>query len=198
MGGALFLNIVVVGWMQLIEAINMTVGRPITAKQKAFAFYRPSAEVIAKTIADLPILAIQCSFFTMVLYFMADLWLDAGRFFLQLLFVFTTTICMTAFYRSIGSFSKDVSQTLQYAFFGLNMVALFAGYMQTQFTMKSWVYRWLFFATPVSYALEALMVNQFDGMDMTCSPHHLIPGVPGADIANQGQSKTKSLRCELS
>lgn len=89
-GGVLFFNIIVVGWMQMLEAINMTLGRSITSKQTVFAFYRPSALVLAKTVADLPILAVQCTIYTIILYFMAGLAADAGKFFLNLLFVFVS------------------------------------------------------------------------------------------------------------
>lgn len=91
-GGVLFFNIIVVGWMQMLEAINMTTGRSITSKQTVFAFYRPSALILAKTVADLPILAAQCSIYTIILYFMAGLAADAGKFFLNLLFVFVSLL----------------------------------------------------------------------------------------------------------
>jgi len=32
------------------------------------------------------------------------------------------------------------------------------------------------------------MINQFHGMELACSPAHLVPGVPGASIANKGRS----------
>ena len=160
MGGALFFNLVVIGWMQILEAIAMTMGRTITTKQVTMAFYRPSAQVIAKTIADLPVLAVQCALYTLVLYFMTDMARDAGKFFVQLLFVFTTSVCITAFYRVVGAFSRDINSTIRMAFLGLNIMAVFSGYMQPLKAMKSWVYKWIFYAVPVAYAQEALMVNQ--------------------------------------
>ncbi|KAL7273145.1 ATP-binding cassette transporter snq2 [Rhizina undulata] len=185
MGGALFFNIIVVGWMQMIEAINMANGRAITSKQTAFAFYRPSALVISKTFADLPVLVVQCTLFTTILYFMAGFSAEAGKFFTNLLFVLTTVICLTAFYRAVGSFSKDLNVSIRFAYFGLNVFGMFAGYMQTYSNMKSWVYKWIFWVHPLTYSQESVMVNQFHGMELECSPSHLIPGVPGASIVNQ-------------
>ena len=89
-GGTLFFNIILIGWMQMYEAIDMTVGRSITSKHTTFAFYRPSALVLAKTLVDLPILVVQCSLYTVILYFMAALEVNAGKFFLNLLFVFVS------------------------------------------------------------------------------------------------------------
>ena len=70
-------------------------------------------------------------------------------------------------------------------FLGLNIMALFAGYTQPLDTMKSWVYKWIYYISPVTYAQEALMLNQYAGVDLACAPQHLIPSVPGATIENQ-------------
>jgi ATP-binding cassette subfamily G (WHITE) protein 2 (SNQ2) len=69
----------------------MVMGRGIMAKQVAFAFYRPSALVLARTIADLPAMIIQSTLFTIIIYWMAGLVADAGKFFTNLLFVFVSS-----------------------------------------------------------------------------------------------------------
>lgn len=207
MGGVLFFSIIVIGWLQMIEAIKMPMGRAITAKQNTFAFYRPSALILGRTIADMPLLAVQVVILNIVVYWMAGMEADAGRFFLHLLFVYVSliyytqelmgrqliqaqanVICLTAAYRAIGAFSKDINISIRIAYLFLNIIALFAGYMQPYHTMKSWVYKWIFWAQPITYALEAVMVNQFDGVDLDCSPAHLIPQIPGVSILNQGNS----------
>lgn len=86
-GGVLFFNIIIVGWMQMYESVQMVHGRFIAAKQTKFAFYRPAAMVLAKTIADLPVLILQSAIFTIILYFMAGLLSEAGKFFINYLFV---------------------------------------------------------------------------------------------------------------
>lgn len=97
-----------------------------------------------------------------------------------------TTICLTAFYRAVGAFSKDLNISIRTAFLGLNVMGLFAGYMQTSSNMKSWVYKWILWASPVTYSQEVLMINQLHGVQLECSPSQLIPGVKGASVANQG------------
>lgn len=39
--------------------------------------------------------------------------------------------------------------------------------------------------SPLMYSMEAVMVNQFHGMELECSPSHIIPGIPGISTANQ-------------
>jgi len=91
LGGVLFFNIIIVAWMQIAETIFMVMDRSIMAKHKAFAFHRPSALVLARTVAGLPLLAIQAVMFTIILYWMANLVADAGKFFVNLLLVFVSS-----------------------------------------------------------------------------------------------------------
>ena len=92
MSGALFFNLLVLSWMQIVEAIHMVLGRGILAKQRTFGFYRPSALVVAQTIADVPLLLLQTIIFTIILYWMTNLVADAGKFFINLLFVFVSSL----------------------------------------------------------------------------------------------------------
>lgn len=188
MSGVLFFNLILTGWLQIIEAIKMPMGRSITAKQNALAFYRPSALIIARTLADIPVITVQLTIVNVLLYWMTNMQHDAGKFFLHFLFVFTIVIAWLAAYRAVGSFSKDINVSIRIGYLFLNVVALFAGYLQPYGTIKSWVYKWIFWAQPATYAFEALMVNQFDGVDLTCSPGDLVPQVPGASVLNQGKS----------
>lgn len=64
----------------------------------------------------------------------------------------------------------------------------FTGYLQPESNMKSWVFKWIYWAQPLTYCLEALMVNQLEGVFIKCSEEDLIPGIPSASIANKGFS----------
>jgi len=46
----------------------------------------------------------------------------------------------------IGAFSKDINVSIRASFISLNVIALFAGYMQPYHAMKSWVYKWIYWA----------------------------------------------------
>jgi ATP-binding cassette subfamily G (WHITE) protein 2 (SNQ2) len=59
-GGVILFACLFNGWLQLSEAYEAVAGRPMMARHKQFAFYRPSAVVLARAIVDIPLLAIQC------------------------------------------------------------------------------------------------------------------------------------------
>lgn len=65
-GGTLFFSILFLGWLQLSELMKAVGGRPIIARHKDYAFYRPSAVVIARVVQDFPLLLVQVIPFSIV------------------------------------------------------------------------------------------------------------------------------------
>jgi ABC-type multidrug transport system ATPase subunit len=66
-GGTLFFSILFLGWLQLSELMKAVSGRPIISRHKDYAFYRPSAVVIARVLQDLPMLLLQVIPFSIVM-----------------------------------------------------------------------------------------------------------------------------------
>lgn len=75
----------------------------LTFSLRSFSMYRPSAIILAQTIADLPVLIVQLAIFCIIVYFMSGLKEQPGNFFIFYLFVFFTTLSTMAFFRFIGS-----------------------------------------------------------------------------------------------
>lgn len=66
-GGTLFFSILFLGWLQLSELMNAVSGRTITARHNDYAFYRPSAVVIARVIQDFPLILLQVIPFSIIM-----------------------------------------------------------------------------------------------------------------------------------
>ena len=96
--GALFLSLLFNALLAMSEVTDSFSGRPVLAKHKAFAFYHPAAFCIAQIAADIPVLLLQISHFSIVLYFMVGFKHDAGTFFTYWAMLFATTMAMTAHY----------------------------------------------------------------------------------------------------
>jgi ABC-type multidrug transport system permease subunit len=88
------------------ETTASFMGRPILSRQKRFGFYRPTAFCIANAITDIPITIVQISTFSLILYFMAALQMDAGKFFTFWLIIITSTLCSMQMFRAIGALCK--------------------------------------------------------------------------------------------
>ncbi|KIW94024.1 uncharacterized protein Z519_05340 [Cladophialophora bantiana CBS 173.52] len=189
-GGALFFSILFLGWLQMTELVRAVSGRVVISRHRDYAFYRPSAVVIARVVLDLPVLAIQAVVFTIVLYFMANLDVDAGKFFINLLFVYLSTICITALYRMFAALSPTIDDAVRFSGIALNLLVIFVGYTIPKTTLTGDViwFGWLFYVNPVSYSYEAVLTNEFHGRLMDCSPSNLIPRGPYAQPGYQGCS----------
>jgi len=66
-GGTLFFSILFLGWLQLSELMKAVSGRTIISRHNDYAFYRPSAVVIARVIQDLPMIFAQVIPFSIIM-----------------------------------------------------------------------------------------------------------------------------------
>lgn len=90
--GALFFSLLFNSLLSMSEVTDSFSGRPVLVKHKSFAYFHPAAFCIAQIAADIPILLIQISSFSLVVYFMVGLTMDAGAFFTYWIVIFSTTI----------------------------------------------------------------------------------------------------------
>ena len=105
--------------LALAEATLAFEGRSILAKHKSLSLYRPGVLAIAQVIADLPMYFVPLLLYTIVLYFLAGLKLQAGSYFIYFLFTYLTTCTMASFFRMVGyAFStfEDASKVTGFAF----------------------------------------------------------------------------------
>ena len=187
-GGTAFFSILFLGWLQLSELMKAVSGRTIIARHKEYAFYRPSAVNIARVLADFPLLFVEVVIFGLIMYFMTNLRMDPSNFFIYLLFIYTTTINITALYRMFASLSPNIDTAVRFSGVALNILIIFTGYVipkPTLISEKIW-FGWLYYINPLSYSFEGVMGNEFSGRIMPCSEMSLVPQGPGIDPAYQG------------
>lgn len=193
-GGALFFSILFLGWLQLTELIKAVSGRVVIARHREYAFYRPSAVVLARVLADFPIIFSQVVPFSIIMYFMSELDTDVSKFFIYLLFVYTTTICMTALYRMFAALSPTIDDAVRFSGTAFNLLIIYTGYVITKPVLlhqKIW-FGWLYYVNPMSYAFEGVLTNEFHHREMVCAPGSLVPQGPGTSPQYQGCGFTGS------
>ena len=141
-GGTAFLSILFLGWLQFAELVKAIAGRDIIARHKEYAFYRPSAVVIARVITDIPVIFPQALLFSIIMYFMSGLLRQAGNFFIYLLFVYVTTLTVTAYYRMMAAVSPTIDDAVRFAGLGFSLMVVYTGYAIPKPTLlaeKVWV-----------------------------------------------------------
>jgi ATP-binding cassette, subfamily G (WHITE), member 2, SNQ2 len=117
-GGVLFFSILFLGWLQLTELMPAVSGRTVIQRHKDYALYRPSAVSVARIVVDLPFIFAMCAVFTIIMYFLSGLDVDASKFFIYALFVYTTTICLTALYRMFAALSPTIDDAVRFSGIG--------------------------------------------------------------------------------
>ncbi|ORX92222.1 hypothetical protein K493DRAFT_316721 [Basidiobolus meristosporus CBS 931.73] len=184
-GGILFFSMLFNTLNAQAEIPNALNGRGVLYKHKSFALYRPSAFYIAQVVSDIPFNLTQITIFSCILYWMVGLHPAAGRFFLFILAIFLTSLTITAMFRMIAIFSKDLDSATRTVGCFILVYLLYTGYLIHPVDMHPW-FKWIYYINPIGYGMGALLVNEFNGLVFSCSGTTLIPFGPSYnDIAHQ-------------
>ena len=184
-GGLLFISMLFNGFQAFSELASTMLGRAIVNKHRSFTFYRPSALFIAQILVDTSFAIARILVFSIIVYFMCGLALDAGAFFTFVLIILTGYVCMTVFFRTIGCLSPDFDYAMKFAAVMITLFILTSGYLIQWSGAQVWL-RWIYYINPFGLGFASLMVNEFSRLTMTCVQSSLVPSGPGYDdIAHQ-------------
>jgi len=184
-GGVMFFAILYNSFTGMAEITSSYAQRPILVRQRSFAMLRPSADMLALTLVDLPFKFATTAVFDIILYFLAGLQPSASQFFVFLLFTFITNLSMLAFFRMLAAINRKESNATTMAGLGVLIVAIYTGYAIPRPSMKVW-FRWLSYAQPIPFGFEAILTNEFRTLNVPCV--QLVPqgaAYAGLTAANQ-------------
>ncbi|CAG1980250.1 unnamed protein product [Fusarium graminearum] len=167
-GSVLFFSVLLNVLMSVTDIHNLYRGRSVITKQVSYAFYRPSADALASVLVDIPVKFVVGVFFNVILYFLAGLALTASQFFIFFLFVFTTTLAMSVVFRTIAAATVTLPQAMALSGFLVLALVTYTGFVLPSPYMHPW-FKWISYINPLSYAFEALLVNQAHGTNYPCS-----------------------------
>ncbi|KAL1979618.1 hypothetical protein VTN96DRAFT_5440 [Rasamsonia emersonii] len=184
-GGLLFISLLFNAFQAFSELGSTMLGRPIVNKHRAFTFHRPSALWIAQIIVDIAFASVQICVFSIIVYFMCGLVLDAGAFFTFVLIIIMGYLSMTLFFRAIGCLCPDFDYAMKFAAVIITLFVLTTGYLIQYQSEQVWL-RWIFYINPFGLGFSSLMINEFKRLTLTCVSSSLVPSGPGyGDIAHQ-------------
>lgn len=177
-GGALFILLLFNSLTAFAELPTQMMGRPILARQAGFAFFRPSASVVAQLFADMPFGIPRSTLFTIIVYFMAGLHRSASAFFVAWFIVNTSYYGFRALFAFFGTVTRNFYTAARLAAIVMSMLVLWAGYVIPQASMRRWLF-WISYINPVFYAFEAMMINEFKRTTFDCNGPQILPSGPG-------------------
>ncbi|KIW64177.1 hypothetical protein PV04_09130 [Phialophora macrospora] len=172
----LFFTVLLNSLLTVTEINSLYAQRPIVEKHKSYAFYHPSAEAVAGVLSDITIKIVSSIVFNTIIYFLGGLRYEAGAYFIFFIVNFAALMSMSCIFRTVAAATKTIAQALAIAGVILLAVVIYTGFVIPRLNMHPW-FKWLTWIDPLSFAFEALMVNEFHGMDFPCS--NVIPAYPG-------------------
>ncbi|KAF7594206.1 hypothetical protein BBP40_009910 [Aspergillus hancockii] len=183
-GGVMFLTLLFNTLLALAELTSFFENKPVVLKHKSFSFYRPSAFALAQVVVDVPIIFVQVTIFELIVYFMANLSRTPGQFFINFLFIFSLTMTMYSFFRTIGALCGSLDIATRITGVAIQALIVYTGYLIPPWKMHPWL-KWLIWINPVQYAFEGVMSNEFYNMDIQCEPPSIVPDGPNASPGHQ-------------
>ncbi|GES61013.1 ABC multidrug transporter [Aspergillus terreus] len=185
-GALMFMMIVMTALSSMLEIMALYEKRSVVEKHSRYALYHPSAEAIASSVTDFPSKLITCVCSNIIIYFMANLRRTPEAFFFYLLMAFTSLMCMSMFFRCFASITKTIAQALAPVSIINLGLSLYTGFAIPTPYILGWS-KWIQYINPISYAFEAIMVNELHGRDFPCSS--FVPSGPGyEDVDPMGRS----------
>ncbi|KAG5981708.1 hypothetical protein E4U55_002633 [Claviceps digitariae] len=176
-GGTLFFLLLFNALLALAEQTAAFESKPILLKHKSFSFYRPAAYAIAQTVCDVPMVFVQVVLFNVVIYFMANLARTASQFFICTLILWLVTMVTYAFFRCLSAWCKTLDLATRFTGLSIQILIVYTGYLIPPDAMHPW-FSWLRRINWIQYGFECLVANEFDGLDLECSPPYLVPQGP--------------------
>jgi ATP-binding cassette subfamily G (WHITE) protein 2 (SNQ2) len=176
-GGILFFSCLYFCIMALAETAALFEDKPILDKQFCYTMYRPSAELVAKQLVAFPVRCIAITAFSLILYFLSNLKRNAGAFFSYFLFINLCVQAISSLFTLLASFMPTLS-----AANGINGITMLATIVYSSYMIQRpsmyWWFKWFSYCNPVLYSFESLILMEFRGRVMPCSPSQLIPSGP--------------------
>ncbi|KAL4896838.1 ABC-2 type transporter-domain-containing protein [Aspergillus ambiguus] len=180
-GALMFMMILLAALSSMLEIMALYEKRNIVEKHDRYALYHPSAEAIASAITDIPSKLITICGSSLIVYFMTNLRRTPEAFFFYLLMAFTALMCMSMFFRLFGSVTKTLAQAMAPVSVITLAISLYTGFAIPVPYMRGWA-RWIQYINPISYAFEAIMVNELHGREFPCTS--FVPSGPGYENAS--------------
>jgi len=162
---------VLLGSVGMSSIIPLIIGqRPTFARERAASAYRPALYILAQTLVTIPFAFVAMLVLVIPAYFVGGLRYDDGNASHFFFFLFVSFLLLL-FYLGMNMFvavwlpTIDAATASSGTFTAIN--CLFAGFLLREPQIPNyWI--WLYWVSPLHYALEALVINEFEGNTFHC------------------------------
>lgn len=182
-GGVIFFSVLYMSLTGMAEISNAFGARPILMKQSNYKLYHPAAFALADAVSFIPVSVLTNIAFCLILYFLANLKREAGKFFTFVLFSNLVSLAMNYLFKATAAWNKSIAGANAIGGVFILAALMYSSYMIQRPSMHPW-FKWISYINPVLYAFEAMLATEFHGRKMQCDPARLTPSGPGYSSTN--------------
>ena len=134
--------------------------RAVVTKQLDSSFFPSLPYVFSVIIIALPIIFIEIVIFSLWMYWMTGFAAEAGRFFFFMFALFSSSLALSTFFRSISYVTPnpDVARQLDLPF--IIIFVIFGGFLIPYNEVPNWLI-WVFWISPLSWTFRSIALNEF-------------------------------------
>ncbi|KAL2332417.1 hypothetical protein Fmac_019998 [Flemingia macrophylla] len=170
--GALYFTLVTVMFNGMTE-MTLTIARlPVFYKQRDSLFYPTWAYAIPTWIIRIPLTILEVAVWVCLTYFVIGFDANVGSFFKQFLLLVFVSQMASGLFRAIAALSRNMTVATTFGAYALVTFLALGGFVLSKKQIKSW-WIWGFWISPLMYAQNALVVNEFLSNSWHNATHNL-------------------------
>jgi len=143
--------------------------RVLVLRERAAGTYHSSAYFLAKNIADSIGQIVAPIVFSVIVYFLIGLQMNAAKFFIFTIFMVMTSLSATSLALMVSTLAKTTDMSVTILPLILEITRLFGGFFLSPKNLPPY-FAWLDALSYVKYAYTAISLNELNGLTLTCKP----------------------------
>ncbi|KAL2236919.1 pleiotropic drug resistance protein 1 [Sesamum indicum] len=160
--GALFFSVIMVMFNGMSELAMTIYKLPVFYKQRDMYFFPAWAYAIPSWILKIPITFIEVAIWTFLTYYVIGFDPNVGRLMKQYLLLLLVHQSASALFRFIGAAGRNMIVANTFGLFALLLLFALGGFVLSREDVKKW-WLWGYWSSPLMYAQNAILVNEFTG-----------------------------------
>ncbi|XP_020223730.1 pleiotropic drug resistance protein 1 isoform X2 [Cajanus cajan] len=170
--GALYFTLVTIMFNGMAE-MTLTIARlPVFYKQRDCLFYPSWAYAIPTWIIRIPLTIVEVAVWVFLTYYVIGFDPNFGRFFKQYLLLVFVSQMASGLFRTIAALGRNITVATTFGAFTLVTLLTLGGFVLSKKHIKSW-WIWGYWISPLMYAQNALVVNEFLSNSWHNATHNL-------------------------
>lgn len=188
--GVVFLALLFIALGSLGKVQDRFDEKDIFVKQRNASFFTAGSYLLTQAVFDCILELIKSICMIVPLYIMAGLHLGSSnqRLLYAILVTTVTSNIMMSLTRTFAGLLEDPSAAQGACGMLATVLILFSGYMKNGSDLGGYLV-WIYWADPLHYAFEGLLINEFEGLKFVCSKDELLP--TGSTIIDERFSSLK-------